>query len=241
MSTTTSARLLDVVPSVVLAIYAHPDDADVSCGGTLARWSDSGAAVHLVVITDGGKGTIDPDRDPSELASVRVQEVRRAAAVLGVRTVDHLAIPDGEVPEQQWLTGALVERIRRLRPDVVMGHDPTSVFFGSVYVNHRDHRASGWALLDAVAPASGMPHYYPEAGPPFRVPHVLLSGTLAPDSYVEITETIDRKIDAVAEHRSQLAGDSAWAAATIRSRASDDGRLVGVAFAEGFRHLELNG
>jgi LmbE family N-acetylglucosaminyl deacetylase len=241
MTTPAPARLFGVVPRCVLAVYAHPDDADVSCGGALARWSAQGAAVHLVVVTDGGKGSDDPSAAASALVSARTDEVARAAAALSLTSVEHLAIPDGEVPEQAWLLEALVGQIRDLRPDVVLGHDPTAVFFGNVYVNHRDHRAAGWAVLDAVAPASAMPLYFPEAGPAHRVAHVLLSGTLAPDAYVDVTESIDQKVAAVCEHRSQLDEDPDWVSKTVRRRAEDDGRIVGVRFAEGFRHLELDG
>ena len=230
-----------MMPTCALAIYAHPDDADVSCGGALARWSSSGAEVHLVVITDGGKGTSDSATDAATLVATRVAEVSRAADALGLASVEHLGIPDGEVPEQPWLIGALVERIRRLTPEVVLGHDPTSVFFGGVYVSHRDHRAAGWAVLDAAAPASAMPLYFPEAGAPHRVPHLLLSGTLAPDAYVDVSSSIDAKIAAVRAHRSQLEDDPDWVSKTVRRRAEEDGRAVGVRFAEGFRHLELDG
>jgi len=230
-----------LTPSVVLGFYAHPDDADVACGATLARWANEGAEVHLVLLADGGKGTVDPLLDPVELAIFRREEVAVAAAALGIASVEHLDIPDGEIPEERGLTEMMVTRIRQLRPDVVLGHDPTAVYFGSVYVNHRDHRAAGWALLDAVAPAAGLPHYFPEAGSAHRVPDVLLSGTLEPDVYVDVTSTIEQKVAAVTAHGSQLRGDPDWVANSVRRRAADDGRRIGVAFAEGFRHLELDG
>ena len=241
MSSNGGSKPFVLRPSSVLAVYAHPDDADIACGGSLARWSAEGADVHLVIVTDGEKGSLDQSADPVHLATLRVGEVQRAAEALGVRSIEHLAIPDGDVPEQPWLLGALVERVRRHQPDVVLGHDPTAIFFGSVYVNHRDHRATGWALLDAVAPAAAMPLYFPEAGAPHRVPHVLLSGSLEPDAVVDITSSLDAKIAAVAEHQSQLSGDPEWVAETVRQRAKEAGRLAGVAFGEGFRHLELGG
>ena len=114
------------------------------------------------------------------------------------------------------------------------------LFFGGVYVNHRDHRGTGMALLDAVAPACAMPLYFPEAGPAHRVPTLLLSGTLAPDAYVDISATIADKLAAVGAHRSQLDDDHAWVARTVRARAEEDGRLAGVLLAEGFRLLELD-
>jgi LmbE family N-acetylglucosaminyl deacetylase len=240
VSTSQPARLFSLVPERALAVYAHPDDADVSCGGSLARWGAAGAEVHLVVLTDGGKGSEDPAADSTSLAATRVLEVQAGAAALGIDSVELLGIPDGEVPEAAWLLEQLVERIRRLRPDVVLGHDPTSVFFGSVYVNHRDHRAAGWALLDAVAPASAMPLYFPQAGAAHKVPHVLLSGTMTPDAYVDVSDSIEAKVAAVRCHASQLEDDPEWVSKTVRRRAEEDGRGVGVRFAEGFRHLELD-
>ena len=236
-----SAREFTRVPSVVVAFYAHPDDADVASGGTLAKWAAGGARVHLVLLADGGKGTVDETFDSASLRELRRKEVASAARALGITEVEHLDIPDGEIPEQPWLMAAMVERIRRHRPDVVLGHDPTAVFFGSVYVNHRDHRAAGWALLDAVAPASGLPHYFPEAGRAHRVPDVLLSGTLEPDVYVDVTDSIEAKVTAVSAHATQLRGDPEGVANTVRLRAADDGRRIGAAYAEGFRHLQLDG
>jgi LmbE family N-acetylglucosaminyl deacetylase len=231
----------DRLPEVVLAVYAHPDDADVACGASLARWVDQGADVHLVLVARGEKGTIDPDVDPDDLAVLRKSEVAAAAEILRVTSLVQLDIPDGEVPEQPWLMERLVGLIRSLKPDLVIGHDPTAVFFGSVYVNHRDHRATGWALLDAVAPASGLPHYFPDSGPAHKVRDVLLSGTLEPDTFVDVSSHVDRKVGAVAAHRSQLSGDPDWVAQSVRQRAADDGRLIGARAAEGFRHIELDG
>jgi LmbE family N-acetylglucosaminyl deacetylase len=236
-----SFSLFESSPSVVLAIYAHPDDADVACGGSLARWVDEGARVHVLLLTDGAKGTTDASVTPSALATTRKQEVAKAAKELGGVKVESLGFSDGDIGEQGEILGTLVRRIRELKPDVVLGHDPTAVFFGSVYVNHQDHRAAGWAVLDAVGPASSMPHYFPECGLAHRVHDVLLSGTLEPDTYVDITSSIDQKVKAVTAHHSQLPDDPHWAGETIRQQASDDGSRVGVAFAEGFRHLRLNG
>ena len=98
--------------------------------------------------------------------------------------------------------------VRRLRPDVVLGPDPTATFFGEVYVNHRDHRETGWALLDAVAPAAAMPLYFPEQGAPHQVSVLLLSGTHEPDVVVDVSASIDAKVKAVLAHASQTGGDA---------------------------------
>ena len=230
---------MDEKPGVVLAVYAHPDDADVGCGGTLARWAKSGSAVHLLVCTDGGKGTTDPEVVPALLAAERAGELEESSALIGLSSVDNLGFPDGELADSEDFRRTLVQRVRTLRPDVVCGHDPTAIFFGRDYFNHRDHRVAGAALLDAVAPASALPHYFPDAGPAHRVSEVLLSGTLDPDEWVDVTETIEIKAAAVECHRTQFAGQSGWAGEAVRRRAAEEGRRVGVGYAEGFRRLTL--
>ncbi len=236
------AELLAAAPAVVLAIYAHPDDADVAAGGTLARWAKEGTAVHLVVCTDGGKGTHDAELEPAALAGVRAEELAEAAAVTGLASHRVLGVSDGELADRPSLVGELVGWIRRLRPEVVLGHDPTAVFFGQDYFNHRDHRAAGWAVMDALAPAAALPHYFPEQGPPHQVTTVLLSGTLEPDVWVDVTASVDVKAIAVECHRSQFSGgEEGWAGDVVRRRAEEEGRRAGVPFAEGFRRIRLGG
>ncbi len=233
--------MMDDIPEVVLAVYAHPDDADVACGGTLARWAKGGAAVHLIVCTDGGKGTFDPDVTPADLAARRAAELEASSALIGLESVTNLGYPDGGLADSDELRGTLVEWVRRLRPDVVCGHDPTALFFGQEYFNHRDHRLAGTTLLDAVSPAAALPHYFPEAGPPHQVATVLLSGTLEPDVWVDVTETIDLKAAAVECHRTQFAEPGGWAGEAVRRRAEQEGRRAGAGYAEGFRRLTLRG
>jgi LmbE family N-acetylglucosaminyl deacetylase len=233
--------MMDDIPEVVLAVYAHPDDADVACGGTLARWAKAGAAVHLIVCTDGGKGTFDPEVTPADLAARRAAELEASSALIGLQSVTNLGYPDGGLADSDELRGMLVQWVRRLRPDVVCGHDPTALFFGQEYFNHRDHRLAGTTLLDAVSPAAALPHYFPEAGPPHQVAAVLLSGTLEPDVWVDVTETIDLKAAAVECHRTQFAEPGGWAGEAVRRRAEQEGRRAGAGYAEGFRRLTLRG
>jgi LmbE family N-acetylglucosaminyl deacetylase len=231
--------MMDDVPGVALAVYAHPDDADVACGGTLARWAKAGAAVHLIVCTDGGKGTSDPDVEPAELAIIRAAELEASSALIGLRSVTNLGYPDGELNDSDVLRGTLVEWVRRLRPELVCGHDPSALFFGQSYFNHRDHRLAGTTVLDAVSPAAALPHYFPGAGPPHQVSTVLLSGTLEPDVWVDVSETIDLKAAAVECHRTQFSDPGGWAGDAIRRRAEEEGRRAGAGYAEGFRRLTL--
>jgi len=232
-------ELLTEVPARALAVYAHPDDPEVSCGATLARWARAGTEVHVLVCTRGEKGSTDPATDGDDLARRRVDEMAAAGAVLGLAGREQLPIGDGDLENTPALRAEIVAAIRRVRPDVVVCPDPTAVFFGATYFNHSDHRATGWATLDAVSPAAGNPHYFPDAGPAHPVASVLLSGTLEPNLWVDAGASLDAKVEAVLCHRSQLPEAGEWFGAVLRQRAEDSGRLAGVRFAEGFRRLSL--
>jgi len=231
------AELLEATPDVVLGIYAHPDDADVACAGTLARWAKAGSEVHLVICTDGGKGTPNAAVAPASLVERRAEELAAAAAIVGLASHQSLGLQDGEVENTEAFRGELVSWIRKVRPDVVFGHDPTAVFFGQHYFNHHDHRSVGWALLDALSPAAALPHYFSERGPAHQVEVAYLSGTLEPDVWVDVSGTIEVKVAAVSCHRSQLPEPEGWADTIVRGRAAEEGARAGVPYAEGFRRL----
>src|SRR5215210_1100526 len=110
------AELLAAAPARVLAVYAHPDDPEISCGGTLAAWAGAGSEVHVLTCTRGEKGSNDPATDPEDLARRRSREVAEAAAVLGLSGHEHLAVDDGEVENTSALRGEIVAAIRRVRP-----------------------------------------------------------------------------------------------------------------------------
>ncbi|HEX5365043.1 MAG TPA: PIG-L deacetylase family protein [Acidimicrobiales bacterium] len=231
--------LLSEIPSRALAVYAHPDDPEVACGGTLAHWAARGAVVHLVVVNAGDKGSLDRGADPAELTRRRAGEVRAAADVLGLAGVDLLGVPDGEVTNDVAFRARLVGLVRRHRPDVVVCPDPTAVFFGDSYVNHRDHREVGWATVDAVAPAAGSPLYFPDAGEPHQTGALLLSGTFAADAWVDVSDAVESKVAAVACHESRMGGDPALVTRLVRARTAEVGAEAGVAHAESFRRLRF--
>ncbi len=234
-----SATVIETaIPDRALAVYAHPDDPEVSCGGTLARWASSGTEVHLVITNRGDKGSSDPATDPDALAAHRAEEVARAAEVLGLAGVHHLGYPDGEIDNDIGLRDQLVALIRTLRPDALVAPDPTAVFFGDSYVNHRDHRQLGWAVLDSLVPAAS-PLYVPEAGTAHQVGLVLLSGTLEADAWVDIGDVLDRKVAAVSCHASRLGDDPVLVGEILEHRATEEGQRSGLAHAEAFRRLRL--
>jgi LmbE family N-acetylglucosaminyl deacetylase len=228
-----------VVPARALAVYAHPDDADVSCGGTLAAWCAAGSEVHLLVATSGDKGSPDPATDPTELVARRSGEVAEAAAVLGLASVARLDRPDGELENDIRTRDEIVGMVRAVRPDTVICPDPLAVFFTEGYFNHHDHRSIGWATLDAVAPAAASPLYFPDRGPAHQVGSVMLSGSLEPNVLIDISQSIEAKVAAILCHRSQLGEAGEWSRSVVRERAAEAGATVGVAFAEAFRRLAL--
>ena len=234
-------RGLTLRPRVAMAVYAHPDDADVAAGGVMALWAAQGCEVHLVVVCDGSKGAHGSKATPESMREVRRDELELAADLLGVRQVHRLEVPDGDVSNSAELRARLVGLIRGSRPEVILAPDPTATFFGGVYVNHRDHRETGWALLDAAAPAAAMPLYFPEQGPAHQVSRLLLSGTHEPDVAIDVSATIDVKVKAVLAHHSQTGDDAEGVSDVVRGRASQAGRPLGLAFAEAFRSVELAG
>jgi LmbE family N-acetylglucosaminyl deacetylase len=234
----------DERPARALAVYAHPDDPEISAGGTLATWAAAGTEVWVLITTRGDKGTTDPAADTDALARLRVAETAAAADLLGFAGHFHLDHPDGELPDDHTLRGDITRYVRELRPEVVLCPDPTAVFFGDGYYNHRDHRVTGWATLDAVAPASGNPHYFPEhlvAGlAVHKVAAVYLSGTLDANTWVDIGDTLETKIDALFRHESQLPDDAGeWFRTFLRDQAEIGGAAAGVRHAEAFRRINF--
>ena len=224
-------------PAVALAVYAHPDCGVVAAGGTMAAWVDAGSEVHLLVCAQGDKGSTAPDLDTEAFAELRAEELSSSARLLGLSSVEILSSSDGELTDGLQLRRAVVGAIRRLRPETVLLPDPTAVFFGDSYVNHPDHRATGWAALDAVGPASSNPNYNTDLGPAHQVRLALLSGTLEPDVVVDIGAVLERKVHAITAQESQFGEDARWIDDAVRARAAEAGADAGLDAAEAFRRL----
>jgi LmbE family N-acetylglucosaminyl deacetylase len=226
-----SEALLDEAPA--------SDDPAISCGGTLARWAAGGSTVHVVICTAGDKGTADPATDPDALGQLRIVEAEHSSEVLGVTGTYFLGHLDGELENDSALRRELVEIIRELRPEAIVSPDPLAVFFGELHYNHRDHRVVGWAALDAAAPAAALPLYFKGTGAAHQVTAAYLSGSLEPNVWVDVSSTVDRKIEAVSCHLSQLTDAGDWIASALRDGAEDAGREAGVGYAEPFRRIWL--
>jgi LmbE family N-acetylglucosaminyl deacetylase len=143
-------------PASALVVVAHPDDAEFQCGATLAKWARAGCQVHHLVLTDGSKGTWDPGVDQADLVRRRRDEQRAAATALGGAGVEFLDHVDGELRSDRTTRAEVAAVIRRLRPEVVLGHDPWRR-----YRLHPDHRAAGEIVVEAIVAARD-PFFHPE-------------------------------------------------------------------------------
>jgi LmbE family N-acetylglucosaminyl deacetylase len=225
-----------------LVVMAHPDDPEFAAGGTIATWTRSGVEVSYVIVTDGSKGSGDRSMRPERLVPMRQEEQRAAAGKLGVEKVSFLGFPDGEISPDIVLRHAITREIRRQRPDIVVTHDPSSLYWDH-YINHPDHRAAGQATLDAVFPTArdwlNAPYLLEKEGlEPHNVRAVYLTGAREPDTWIDISDTIDQKVEALREHASQIKDMNALPG-RIRERASLAAEGHGMAVAEAFKQIRL--
>ena len=226
---------------MALAIGAHPDDVEFGCGGTLAKWAQRGCVVHHLVCTDGSKGTWDAQADTAALVVTRQREQRAAAAALGATgQVVFLGWPDGELDSglrQRW---EVAYWIRRLRPTVLLGHDPWKR-----YRLHPDHRHAGLLACEGIVAARD-PHFFPEQEVAHHRPDVLLLWEAdAPDHAEDVSMAVDTKLAALEAHASQFEStmkatdDDALAAfrVRVRTRLAGLGEPLGMAAAEVFKRI----
>lgn len=229
-------------PDRFMVIVAHPDDADFGPAATAARWIDAGSEGWLVCCTSGDQGGEDFAADPLLLAATREAEQRAAAAVVGYGGVSFLHQPDGAVANELALRELLVREIRTFRPDAVLTSDPETLFHGDHGVNHTDHRAAALAAVDAVYPAARNPMAFPWLARDGMAPHIVrrlyLFWSNNPSVRVDVHETIDRKLDALRQHASQIK-DSARLEARIRAWALEEGEPIGSSAAEAMRVIVI--
>lgn len=191
-------------PAVVLAIGAHPDDVEFGCGGTLAKWSASGAVVHHLVLTDGSKGTWNPDADTVALVNTRQREQRRAAGALGATgECLFLGYVDGELEHSRQAVDRIALVIRQLKPNVVLTHDPWKR-----YRLHPDHRNTGLNVCDAIVAARD-PHFLRHHMTDHNVVHhrpdaLLFWEADEPNHAEDVSDWVDAKLEALERHESQF-------------------------------------
>lgn len=225
----------------ILVVAAHPDDMEAFCAGTLAQLIDRGAAAHMLLATSGDKGAREPGITSREIARRREEEARVAAAQLGMAGVEFLGYPDGDVENTRDLREQIVKAIRRWKPDILFTFDPEHPY--PPYISHPDHRAIGRATLDAIYPLARDALTFPEHAQmglePHKVRQIWLFASSNTDSYVDISGTIDRKIQARLAHQSQTADpdelDERW-----RKRAAATGAEVDLPYAEAFAVVRID-
>lgn len=231
-------------PSRAMFVAAHPDDIEFVVAGTAAKWVRAGTRVRYVVVTSGDAGTHRPDLTRAELARIREAEQRAAARIVGVGEEDvvFLRYHDCEVEPTLALRRDLVREVRRFRPGAVVCFDPTELFIGDGYINHPDHRAVAQATLDAIAPTAAMPLVFPElraeGWEPHQVKEVFVATSSKANTWIDITETIELKIEALRQHASQFP-DGRDPADMLRAWATENGKSAGVPYAESFRRIIL--
>jgi LmbE family N-acetylglucosaminyl deacetylase len=223
----------------VMVVTAHPDDAEFGAGGTIAKLTKQGLEVTYVIVTNGNKGSSDRTMTPERLARIRETEQRNAAHTLGVERVEFLGYEDGEVEDTRRLRLDVTRQIRRWRPDLIIGQNPLRT--PNLYASHRDHRITGGVVLDCIYPLARDHLAFPELLPdyePHRVREVYVMQWENPQLVIDITDTMDIKLKALACHQSQVP-DFAAVEARVRERSAELGKPHGFAFAEAFDRLVL--
>jgi len=226
----------------VLVVSPHPDDIDFGCSGAVARWCREGKEIVYVICTGGDKGSDDPRMRPERLINIREKEQRAAAEVVGAKEVVFLRFKDGELENTRGFREVLVRMIRKYRPEIVVSMDPANIGFENPYVSHSDHRAGALAAFDAIYPAARNRNFFPEQLEEGLMPHkvdgIYFFGTDRPNTWIDISETMEDKIAALRCHNSQMT-DFESIEAWVRERFGEAGKEKGIAYAEVFRYLEI--
>jgi LmbE family N-acetylglucosaminyl deacetylase len=233
--------------SRVLAVFAHPDDAEFQFGGTVAKLARMGAEVNYVVCTDGSRGGPDPAVPDSELAAIRADEQLAAARVLGVKDVAFLGYKNGTLEVTVELRRDIVRQIRRFKPELILTLPPFRVLDAPIALSHREHMNVGEATLIATYPEASSPRAYPElleeGFEPHRVTDVWIPAFGDADRFIDVSDVVDVKVEAIRCHTSQLdekTGRPGW---TFENRTAPPmraaGNRIGCEYAESFRTIPI--
>jgi LmbE family N-acetylglucosaminyl deacetylase len=216
----------------ILAIGAHPDDMEILCGGTLAKFAERGAKVIMAVATDGSAGHMSIPAD--ELAQVRQREAYASAEIIGAE-FHWLGFPDEMLFEDMHTRTVFIDLIRSARPDLILTHAPNDY--------HPDHRAVS-RLIFGASFVSGLPNIQTEHSAHPGVQPLIYLDTLSganflPTEYVDITETYEVKKAMLECHSSQVKWlrdhDNIDILDYIYIMARSRGLQCGVQYAEGFQ------
>ena len=229
---------------IVLGVCAHPDDLEFGCGGSIAKWVREGATAYFLVLTDGSKGSEDPNITPEELKVIRRSEQEEAAKILGVKENFFLDYIDGELENNLELRKKIVRVIRQIKPDVVITMDPSFLYDAKMgFINHPDHRACGQATLDAIFPfarnAKTFPELLEEGLFSHNVKEVLLVNFQNMNYFVDITDEMETKLEAILAHKSQV-DNPEEIQGFMRKAGKMLGKKINVEYAEGFVKINPN-
>ncbi len=234
---------MEPVPERILVVFAHPDDVDFGVAGSVARWTDDGASVTYCFVTDGDAGGSDPSVSRDQMRVIRRKEQEAAAAEVGVKDLVWLGYPDGRVEASLDLRRDIARVIREVRPERVVAPSPERIW-ERIFASHPDHLAVGEATICAVYPDARNPFAFPELAAaglePHTVPEVWLMATPDPDTFVDVTDTFDRKLAALGRHVSQIADREGELAEFVRGFLAENGRSAGWVdgrLAEAFRRV----
>lgn len=229
--------------SRAMVVMAHPDDAEYSCSGTVAKWTRMGWEVVYVLCTDGSKGSDEPGMTTEKLAAIRKQEQLNAAKILGLKDVVFLNYPDSYLTPSLELRRDVVRAIRRYKPDILICPNPTRSLEGNSYLGHPDHMAAGEAALSAAYPTARDRLTYPdlikEGLEPHKVREVWITMGANANHWVELTEDdLKTAVAALKAHVSQVGENAEQRIREWRARA---GSLRGYRYAEAFRAFKMRG
>jgi LmbE family N-acetylglucosaminyl deacetylase len=229
-----------VKKKIILGVAAHPDDLDFIASGTVAKWIKQGTIGYYLICTNGCKGSDDPKMTEAKLIKIRRREQIQAGRIIGLKDVFFLNHNDTELVDDLKLKKEIVYYIRKLKPEIVITTDPTFVYSPYGFINHTDHRAAGQAAIDAVFPLSRdrltFPEHEKQGLMPHKVKTLYLPNFDNSREIIDISDTIDIKLKALAAHKSQI--DSAtvkW----VKERSGQIGKKLGYDFAESFIKLNL--
>jgi len=229
----------------IMFVFSHPDDADIFAGGTIARLVEAGKEVFVAKMTLGNKGSRQEKISEQELSEVRLKEDHAAMGVLGIRPENnfYLNFKDGEIESNYNSREQLVRLIRKCKPDIVITHNPEDVIIrfskGVNWVNHSDHRHTGLLVTDAGYPYSRDILFYPEHFEVDGLESHTVTEFLFVDYYehpdtvtIDITDQLDRKINAISAHSSQFDKEKSKESADFFTKLDDSGKRY-----ERFRHV----
>lgn len=224
-----------------MVVVAHPDDAEWSCSGTVAKWCAEGWEVVYLLCTDGSKGSDDPNMTSEKLVKIRKQEQLNAGKVLGLRKVVFLGYEDAMLQPTLELRRDIAREIRRYKPDVLICMNPTRRLSGDGYLGHPDHFVAGEATLAAIYPTARdrltFPELLEEGLEPHKVREVWVMSDENADQYVDVTSYMDIAVEALKQHKSQVSDEDADT--HLRNWRREIGERVGFEYAEAFKRFRL--